>query len=405
MPAFYTPKGEIHQVTLEASVYREAHDANLSVPAFLNRKYGGVADAKNGSVFHQLCASQGVYLPKKNDMQLRAATVGAILEGKAALSFEAAGVQERSSDYGGTQSRILFPAAVVDMIENSLQKDLTTDTTLFDQMVALNLGIAQDTFEQPLINYSTLNGPDGASRAKAQRIAQLAEPAAMASFTTSQTPRRLPTWSIGAEFSQQALRNTTLDLVALSLARFLAVEKDGRVYEMLSSLWSGDPDMNDSAAVAAVTSSTLNGAATAGVLTHKAWVKWLYRNRKYRRISHVVCDLDTYLKIEGRTGRPGSIGVLDPTLPKIDPQATALNPGVDNVQVMLVDAAVDGGPVPANTVWGVDARFGIVKVSNTSAAYTAAETFALKRAEAFRIDWSETAYRQWDAAFDVLTID
>lgn len=404
MPAFYTPKGEIHQVTLEASVYREAHDANLSVPAFLNRKYGGEANATHGSVFHQLCASQGVYLPAKNDMQLRAAPIGDILEGKAALTFDAATTQQRSTDYGGNQSRILFPAAVVDMIESSLQKDLQTDTNLFNQMVALNLGVASDTFEQPVINYSTLNGPDGANRAKAQRIAQLAEPAAMASFTTSQNPRRLPTWSIGAEFSQQALRNTTLDLVALSLARFMAVEADGRVYEMLSNLWTGDPDF-DPAAVAAVTSTAMNGAATAGVLTHKAWLKWLYRNRKYRRISHVICDLDTYLKIEGRTGRPGSIGVLDPTLPRIDPQASALNPYVDNVKVMLVDAAAEGGPVPANTIWGVDSRFGIVKVSNTAAAYTAAETFALKRAEAFRIDWSETAYRQWDAAFDVLTID
>lgn len=404
MPAFYTPKGEIHQVTLDATVYREAHDANLSVPAFLNRKYGGEANAAHGSVFHQLCASQGVYLPAKNDMQLRAAPIGDILEGKAALTFDAATTQQRNSDYGGNQSRILFPAAVVDMIENSLQKDLQTDTNLFNQMVALNLGVASDTFEQPVINYSTVNGPDGANRAKAQRIAQLAEPAAMASFTTSQNPRRLPTWSIGAEFSQQALRTTTLDLVALSLARFMAVESDGRVYEMLSNLWTGDPDF-DPAAITAVTSTTLNGSATSGVLTHKAWLKWLYRNRKYRRISHVICDLDTYLKIEGRTGRPGAIGVLDPTLPRIDPQATALNPYVDNVRVMLVDAAVDGGPVPANTIWGVDSRFGIVKVSNTSAAYTAAETFAMKRAEAFRIDWSETAYRQWDAAFDVLTID
>jgi hypothetical protein len=405
MPAFRTAKGENHQVTLEASLYREAHDANLSVPAFLNRKYGGQVSAKDGSVFHQLCASQGVYLPVKNDLQLRAATIGDILEGKAALEFSAdAVVQQRNSDYGGTQSRILFPAAVVDMIENALAKDLETDTRLFNNMVALQLGIASDTFEQPVINYSTNNGPDGATRAKGQRIAQLAEPAAMASFTTSQTPRRLPTWSIGAEFSQQALRNTTLDLVALNLSRFFAVENDARVYEMLSALWSGDPDMNDSAAISAVTSNSLDTSATGGVLTHKAWLKFLYRNRKTRRISHVVCDLDSYLKIEARTGRPGIIAAHDPRLPIVEAQATVQNPYIGDVQVMLVDAAADGGPVPANTVWGVDSRYGIVKVSNTSAAYTAAESFAMKRAEAFRIDWSETAYRQYDAAFDVLTI-
>ena len=405
MPAIIDHKGDTQQITLEPSVYRAAHDANLSLPAYINRTYGAQADSKHGSAFDQMCASEGIYIPGRNSMQLRAATVGDILDGKAAMTFDASTVtQQRNTDYGGTQSRILFPAAVVDMVENSLQKDLQTDTNLFGSMVSLNLGVASDTFEQPVINYSTTNGPDGANRAQAQRVAQLAHPGAMAIFTTSQTPRRLPTWSIGAEFSQQALRTATLDLVALSLARFMAVEADGRVYEYLSNLWSGDADMNSSA-ISAVTSSTLNGSATSGVLTHKAWLKWLYRNRKYRKISHVVCDLDTYLKIEGRTGRPGSIGVLDPTLPRIDPQATALNPYVDDVKVMLVDSAAEGGPVPANTVWGVDSRFGIVKVSNTSAAYTAAETFAMKRSEAFRIDWSETVYRQWDAAFDVLTID
>ena len=409
MPAFYTAKGEIHQVELSASLYREAHDANTTVPAFLNRKFGGQSDTgKYGSVFHQLCASQGVYLPKQNDMQLRAATIGDILEGKAALNFEAAGsgqVQKRNQDYGGDQSRILFPAAVIDMIENALPKDYETDTQLFNGMVALQLGIASDTFEQPVINYSTIQGPDGTTnRAKAMRVAQLAEPATLASFTTSQVPRRLPTWSIGIEFSQQALRNTTLDLVALNMNRFMQVESDGRIYEMLSSLWSGDPDMNDSAAISAVTSTSLDAAATGGVLTHRAWLLWLYRNRKQRRITHVVCDLNTYLKIEGRTGRPGAVGVLDPSLPRIDPQATAMNPYVENVRVMLVDSAAEGGPVPANTVWGVDSRYGIVKVSNTAASYSAAETFAMKRAEAFRMDWSETAYRQYDQAFDVLTI-
>lgn len=403
MPAFVNTKGEINQVKLEASVYREAHDANLSLPAFLNRKYGGQADAKQGSVFQQFCVSEGVYIPAANSMQLRPALIGDILDGKAALTFDAAITEQRNTDYGGNQSRILFPAAVVDMIENQLPKDLETDSRLFNAMVATTLGVASDTFEQPVINYSTNNGPDGANRAQAQRIAQLAEPATMAIFTTSQNPRRLPTWSIGAEFSQQALRNTTLDLVALSLRRFLAVEMDGRVYNYIADLWGANPDMGTTA-ISAVTSASLDAASTGGVLTHKAWLKWLYRNRKYRRISHCICDIDTYLKIEGRTGRPGQHGPLDPSLPKIMAEATAQNPYIGDVPVMLVDAAADGGPVPANTIYGVDARFGIVKVSNTAAAYTAAETFALKRSEAFRMDWSETVYRQWDTAFDVLTI-
>lgn len=404
MSAFLNHKGEPEQVQLVPELYRAAHDANLSVPAYLNRQYGANTDRqKHGDVFKQMCVSEGIYIPGRDGMDLRAATVGDILDGKASLSMGAAVNQQRNTDYGGTQARILFPAAVVDMIESTMKKDLETDTNLFESMVSLRLGVASDTFEQPTIDYRTPNGPDGTARATQQRVSQLALPPSMAIFTTSQTPRRLPTFSMGAEFSQQALRTATLDLVTLSLTRFMQVEQDARVYEWLSNLWAGDADFGMSA-IAAVTSTSLDAAATGGVLTHKAWLKFLYRNRKYRKVTHIVCDLDTYLKIEGRTGRPGSIGVLDPTLPKIDPQASALNPYVDNVKVLLVDAAADGGPVPANTVWAVDARFGIVKVSNTSAAYTAAETFAMKRAEAFRIDTSESVYRQWDQAFDTLTI-
>ena len=402
MGKIVSTKDGVQEVALSPSVYKEAFDAKLSVQSYINRKYP-THGAAEGSAFRQLCAYEGIFLPKAgNDEGLRASVIGDILDGKASL--DAAVTQQRGDPYGG-QSRLLFPAAVIDLIENQLPKDLDTDKRLFEQMVAVNLNIGSDVFEQPIINFSTINGPDGTQRAKAQRIAQLAEPAAMAIFTTSDTVKKLNTWSIGAEFSQQALRNTTLDLVALNLGRFLRVEQDGRVYKYLANLFTGDLDLNTGGAITAVTSSTLNGSATAGVLTHKAWVKWLYRNRKYRKIDYIVCDLDTYLKIEGRTGRPGSIGVLDPTLPKIDPQASALNPYVDNVKVFLVDAAADGGPVPANTVWGIDSRDAIVRVTNTQAAYQAAEQFALKRSEAFRIDWSEDCYRQWDMAFDVLTID
>lgn len=396
-----TAKGEQHEVKLGPTLYKEAFDAKLSVPAYINRKYPvgeGVPSA-----FTQLCAYEGIYLPAAGNPEgLRAASVDDILTGRASL--DAAVVQQRGDPYGG-QSRILFPAAVIDMIENQMPKDMDTDLRLFDSFVATRLNIGSDLFEQPIINFQTMNGPDGANRAKAQRIAQLAEPAAMAIFTTSDSPRKLNTWSIGAEFSQQALRSTTMDLVALSLGRFMRVEMDGRVYQYLSNLFTGDLDLNTGGAISAQSSSTLNGSATSGTLTHKAWLKWLYRNRKYRIIDAVMCDIDTYLKIEGRTGRPGASGPQDPALPKIDPQARALNPYVGDVKVFLVDSAADGGPVPANTVWGIDSRSAIVKVTNTQAAYTAAEQFALRRAEAFRIDWSEDCYRLFDMAFDVLTID
>ena len=136
-------------------------------------------------------------------------------------------------------------------------------------------------------------------------------------------------------------------------------------------------------------SQSRDSAATGGVVTHKSWVKFLARNRKYRKITHVIADIDTYLKVESRTGRPGSNN-YDPTLARIDPQAVAMNAGFgNNVQWFIVDAATDGGPVAANTVYAIDASKAITRVSNTSANYTAAETFALRRSEAMVMTWSE----------------
>jgi hypothetical protein len=210
------------------------------------------------------------------------------------------------------------------------------------------------------------------------------------------------------EWSHQALKATTLDYVTMTVTRFLQVERDQRVYAYINDLFNGNGDMIVGA-ISAVTSTSLDAAATGGVLTHKAWLKFLARNRKYRKITHVICDLDTYLKIEGRTGRPGSNN-YDPTLARIDPQGVMSMPvGFGNdVKVVLVDAATDGGPVPANTVYAVDATFAISRVTNSLAAYNAVEDFALRRTTAMRLDWSEEVFRSFgDAelrAFDVLTI-
>ena len=194
----------------------------------------------------------------------------------------------------------------------------------------------------------------------------------------------------------------------MTMARYLQVERDERAYRYISDLFNGNGDLVVGA-VSAVTSTTLNGAATAGVMTHKAWVKFLARNRKYRKITHAICDIDTYLKVESRTGRPGSNN-YDPTLSRIDPQLVSPNQTFGgDVKWIIVEAAIDGGPVPANTVYGVDASSAITLVSNSNAAYSAVEQFALKRTEAMRMDWSEEVFRTFGdsdlKAFDVLTID
>ena len=405
--AFFTDtNGTVQHVQIEPTVYKAAQDAKLSVPQYINREYAS-ADAAIGSAFQQICASEGLSLPGKNPYGLRAATLGDILDGKSGLQAASGGAGGNTSDRGtpfGSASRTLFPAAIVALVESAMTKDRTTDAGVFDNMVALETSIASENFEQPVVNYGTAGGPE---QTRAQRIAQLATPVLVMKFTTSDRIRRLPTWAFGAEFSDQALRASTLDVVALTMARLMEVERDAHVYEYMSDIWVGDGDLN-TGAVSAVTTTSLDAAATGGVITHKAWVKFLARNRKYRKITHVAADIDTYLKVEGRTGRPGTTA-YDPTLARIDPQANVMNVGFGNdVQWFIVDDAASGGPVPANTIWALDSSKGIVRVTNSAASFSASEAFVMKRSQALRIDWSEACYRMFGdtdlRAYDVLTI-
>lgn len=403
---YYNTHGERIEVPAEKvspAVYKEAHDANLSLAQHINRMFPD-ADSKIGPAFNQLCASEGLTLAGKNAYGLRSATMQEVLDGTYNV-LGVTNVKDQGSPFGPA-SRILFPAAIVALIESQVLKDYDTDTVVFKDLVAVEQSIGTENFIQPVIDYAT--PPNGPMNARAQRVSQLALPPNILRFTTSERNRSLPTYGIGLEFSQQALKATTLDILALTLNRFLLVEKDGRVYQYLSSIFAGDSDMN-TGAVSAVTTNTLNGSFVAGV-THKAWLKFLARRRKLRRITHVIGDIDAYMLVEARSGRPGTNN-YDPTLARLDPQARmdARQTGFGNdVKWFLVDPATEGGPVPANTIWALDTTKGIVRVSNTSASYQAAETFVLRRSESMVIHWSEDVYRMFGdtdlSPFDVLTI-
>lgn len=406
MAFFIDNSGNAQHVDIGPEIHKAALDAGCSVSTYLNRQYPS-ADTSHGSAFKQLCASEGLVLPGANDFGIRAATMADILDGKAGM--QAAGLTN-AGDKGspfGTAARSLAPVAIIDIVEDLVARDRMTDEVTFNQMVAQNISIDGDNFIQPVSSYKTVGGPE---QAKAQRSSEFSEPGSMLRLSTAERLRSLPAFTMGIEFSDKAQRGLSIDVISMTIARYVEVERDQRIYGYLSALFSGDNDLVVGA-VPAVTSTSLDAAATGGVLTHKAWVKFLARNRKSRVITHVVCDIDTYLKIEARTGRPGSNN-YDPTLARIDPQAVAANMAQigfgNNVRFMIVDSAADGGPVPANTVWAVDGNKAITKVVNSAAAYSASEAFALRRATAMRWDWSEAVYRSYGDAeltpFDVLTI-
>ncbi len=396
------------QVTLEVDVYARAKEAKLSVAQYINREYKN-ADQKYGTAFEQLCASEGLSLLGKgpNPFGLRSPTMASIMDGSA--GYGAASNVDRKTDPFGVQSRTLFPAFVINAIEDQMQPDRVTDSAVFRQMSATTVPVAGDTFNQPVISYQNVGGANtGTNAAKAARVVQGCLVPTMLFLGTTDRYRTLPTYGIGIEMSDKALLSTTLDLFTLTLNRFMQIEKDQRVYTYLSNLFAGDLDHN-TGAVSSVSTTTLDSAATGGVVTHKSWVMFLARNRKKRHITHAICDLATYLKIEGRTGRPGS-NAYDPTLARIDPQLVPVGnvPFGSDVQWMIVDDAASGGPVPANTVWALDATQAFMMVENTEAAYQATQEFVLRRTSTAIWHWSEEAFRLWgDAeltAFDILTI-
>ena len=407
--AFYIDsQGRKHDVPTSVDLYKEAADKGISVAQLINTKFSdtdATPDLKLGTVFNQVCASEGLVLVGSNPFGQRSPMLSDIFSGNA--GYQVANTTTRATPFG-TESRTLFPAAVIQMIEDSIQPDRTTDDGIFRSMVKLNQSIGTDTFSQPVISYANAGGANNTTGgARAQRITQLSATPMMLKLTTSDRFRSLPTYGIGIEMSDQAMKSTSLDLMVMTVNRYTQIEKDSRVYSYLSSLFAGDLDQGVSA-ISSVSTSTLDSTAAAGTVTHRSWIKFLARNRKRRKITHVIGDIDTYLKVEGRTGRPGSTA-YDPTLARIDPQANVANNTFGgDVIWFIVDSATDGGPVPANTVWALDKEQAIMMVQNTAADYRATEQFVLRRSEAMIWHWGEIAIPLWGATeqlpFDVLTI-
>lgn len=374
--------GGVQQVEITADMLLDKpREAGLSPTAYINRTFAD-ANLKVGTAMEQFRSSLGIYAQGNKDFGFTDLTLGQI---EANLNVS------KGTGTMGTESRAFVVQTILDATESKMLKDMTSDTTAFDSMVGMNMSIATEVFEQPVIDYTKTEA------GKSQRMAQNAPPPLLISFSTSDVVRKLPVWNMGMQWSDQALRATTLDFVTMSVARYLMIERDERVNTYLSEVFLGGGDLNKTT-VATVASGALDATSTGGVLTHKAWVKFLARNRKYRKITHVACTVGTYLQIEGRTGRPGTVN-YDPRMAGAiagGQNAMPINVSFgEDVKVFLVDDAADGGPIPEGQVWALDARSALTRVTNTGASYSAMEEYAMKRSSMMRFDWSEGIFRTY----------
>jgi len=381
-------KGDKLPVDMTVAMYKDAADRNQSLPQYLATQYPTNAE-KNGTVFEQLMEQCGVFVNGNKEFGFRASTLEDVLAPKQASAITREGVPA---------SRLLFPAVMLEVIENKLSVNYDVNPAALSAMIAKEDAINGDRWERPVINYTAVESARGGP------VAQLSMPNAMMTITASDKSMRIPTWGIGLEISEQAQKSTTLDLVGLAVARQAQVETNERANGYILSLLNGDSDYSMAAlstfAGKVQTSASINGAALgAGVLNQKTWLTWLSQRSNKRMITHVVTDLAGAMMIENRTGKP-VITTDNPNSPRIDTLFTVMNPKwPSNVQIFITDDA----NWPANTIMGIDARYGIHRVTSLSAQYSAIEQFAMKRSTMLRFDKGEMVYRLFDEAFEVLT--
>ncbi|MCK5615532.1 hypothetical protein KAR91_77425 [Candidatus Pacearchaeota archaeon] len=387
MASFIDKNGERQQIELSPEMYRAAKDANHTFRQYINRKYETTLESK-ADTFTQFCASEGLIFTHDKEMGLRSSTLKNIFDG--AVNMEAAGVIREVSPVG---SRVLFPAALLEYVENKLSVDRESMPSVFERMIAVDTTVANARVEQPQINFSSKK--DGPEDKLSQPVGQLALPANMVSITASERTFKIPTNALGMTISDEALNSTTLDLVGMALTRQAEIERNARSGDAIEAMLNGDvdtgADSSNNIAVPGVNADVYDSTITLdGELTQKAWVKWLYANLLIRRLDWIVCDVDTALIIEGRTNKP-TTATDDPTSDRIDTLFTIQYPNlVENVNMFIVDDSITW---PANGILGLDSRYAIGRITNSEAEYSAVERFALRKGEGLRFDFGEIYYK------------
>lgn len=371
--------GANQEVTLDASIYAEAAKDKISVPQLLARKYP-TDSQKFGTTFHQMMAASGFAFGEDHEHGFKKATLADVL-GDAAATRDSI-----------PTSRILFPAAVLELINDKLYDDKSEDVAAFEAMVAVDETLNGPRYEQPVINFSR------PMQDRVNPISQLSEPNVMGTLTVSEKAGRLPTFSLGLVVSDEALQASTIDFVAISMAKQAEEQRATIAESYIMAFLNGDVDMGQ-AALSAVKANTFDSTIVAnGNLTHRAAIKWLRTDRRKRKIDYLIGNTDAYLAWVSRSGRPTVNNVFVDNQELMATATVAVNGQIAEPKFYIVDA------MPNNVIVGLDSRYAIRRIRNSAAEYSAAEAMVLRRGQALRWDMSEICHRLFDDAFSVLSL-
>jgi hypothetical protein len=384
MPSFIDSKGQRQSFEPKLEHYAEAFGQGLTLRQYYTQKLD-TDEEKYGSAFDQVLASSGLFLKPDKQTGIRPPTVASLLGNGGGADIGMALTRPDGTNALTLTGRLMFPAVVMELADQFLMNDDSSFNALFESMVAVTQTIDSPHAFQPLIN---VTGPQAS---RSQPISQLAEPVNMATISLSEKSFKLPTWSIGLEISDEAARATTLDLVGIAIREQALGEKSARINEAIKALVDGDTDLGISA-ISGVNASTFDSTVTAGTMTNKAWIKILRERWRKQTYSHIICDVDSYLIVEGRTGRP-TVTENDGT-GRLTSLPSAINPNFPTtLSCFLLDSSSILG---ANTIVLLDRSKAIRKVVYTGASYQAVENYVMRRSTAFRFDFSEGYFRLFD---------
>jgi hypothetical protein len=395
MAKFIDINGQLSEVELGGvKLYKEALTKGVSVRELVNDKYP--TRAEDPDAFKQMCGFANMRFERDPVTGRPAATVDQMLNPEASSGSQV--TQPASPD-----SRILFPAAVLALMEDKLQGAQGQVSGTLDSIVGYNQTIATRKFEQPVLSYTGANGPEDSQW---HPVSQNAASPLMVSLKSADVSRSVQTKSISMEISQEALQSTPMDFISMSLARFYTIAGYNAWIDNLSYLLSGDPDATvtsfsaGTSALSTFTAQSLDSTITAaGTLTHKAYRAYLLKNPLYMQPSHVICSVNSAMQIEDRSGRPTN--VQNNSTDRLDTPMELIWPSLGNTLKVI---ALPDGTFPANTFMGLQQNApAIGKVTSLFCEYEAAADIIERRSRVLRIDKGDLYWRVWDDAFSVMT--
>ena len=387
--------------------YELAAKKNLKVSQVVNAKYPD-ADRRLGTAWSQGVESSGIYPKGVPELGIPATTIQDALNGDCMaqggiLQLAGNSISAPSVPVGGSTpaSRLFLPEVILQTVESALTEDYDPEVAMFNSMLAMSETITGPIYTQPVIDASAPREHDP------RPIAQNALPRNMVSISASQTSKAITPIAIGLQISDQATQLASIDLVSIVLRQQAEGARYRQLWSDIAAILTGNIDAGESALTPIGFKATYDTAAGAGEITHKGWIKALYDPSRKIRIDSIICTLDDYLAIQGRTGRPLMF----------DPKTTGINTGnagsygLDvtlsmpaNMQAIQVPKVmlIPDGIFPAKQVLMFDSRYALRRVTSTSGAYSAAQNMVLQRTTHLRFDVSEMTHRFLGEAFKLI---